>query len=97
MLAHLAVNLAIMLSLCTLLLMICWAHDTLGHRVQADRTDPAECEFPVAPRLRRSQARPRASSRPEVWRSRPKQAQFWWPPSHVTAPSSLVRPCRERI
>jgi hypothetical protein len=96
MLAHLAVNLAIMLTLCTLLLMICWAYDTLGHPVHDDGSDPAESELPVSPRPRRSHARPRGARRPEVWRSRPKPAQLWWPSNRLTAHSYLVRPCREQ-
>ena len=96
MLAPLAFNLSIMLLLCTLLLLMCWAYDTLGHPVAAEGTRGAESAFPGHPRPRRCQVRPAAASLPPVWRSRPPRSGLWWPPSHVTAHSDLVRPSRQR-
>jgi hypothetical protein len=95
MLATLAVNLSIMLILYALLLLICWAYDTVGDRVEAEGSHRAESGFPVPPRPRGSPVRPAASSRPQVWYLRPPPSRLWWPPRHLTARSDPVRPGRE--
>ncbi len=58
MLAPLAVYLSIMLIICTLLLMVIWAHDTVGQRLEGRGAHPAEPAFPV-------HSRPRARERIE--------------------------------
>jgi hypothetical protein len=47
MLAHLALYLTIMLSGCTMMLLICWVHDTVGAEIEARRSRPAVLEFHV--------------------------------------------------
>jgi hypothetical protein len=54
MLATLAINLSILLMLCTLSLVICWAYDFVGRPVEAEESGTAESEFAVAPRPRRA-------------------------------------------
>jgi hypothetical protein len=54
MLATLAINLSIMLILCTLSLVICWAYDNVGRPVKAEGSGTAESELAVPPRRRRS-------------------------------------------
>src|SRR5262249_8202633 len=95
MLATLAVNLSIILILYTLLLLICWAYDTVGDPVEAEGSRAAESGFPVSPRQRRSPVRPAASRRPQVWYLRPSRSRLWWPPHHLTAHSDPVCPWRE--
>lgn len=96
MLATLAVNLSVLLIVCTLLMLIFWAYDHTGHPVEAEGPRPAGWEFRVPPRSRRSPVRRSASRRPQVWHSRPPRSRLWWPPSHLAAHSRPVRRCRER-
>lgn len=54
MLATLAINLSIMLILCTLSFVICWAYDNVGRPVKAEGSGTAESKLAVPPRRRRS-------------------------------------------
>jgi hypothetical protein len=85
MLAPLGYNLSIMVGVCTLLLLICWAYDTVGAQIEAGGSRPAESEFLVHPYPRRSRVRPPAPRLPKGWRSRSPRPQLWSRPSPLTS------------
>ncbi len=77
MLATLAINLSILLILCTLSLVICWAYDNVGRPVKAEGSGTAKSELAVPPRRRRSRIRlpsPRLAGK--GWRSRLPQPRL---------------------
>ena len=77
MLATLAIYLSILLILCTLSLVICWAYDNVGRPVKAEGSGMAESELAVPPRRRRS---PIGLPSPRLagtgWRSRPPRPRL---------------------
>jgi hypothetical protein len=65
MLAPLGFFALIMLSTCTMILLICWAYDTDRAKIEAGRSQPADLEFAVHSHARRSHSRFPAPRLPE--------------------------------
>jgi hypothetical protein len=95
MLAPLAFNLSIMLSVCTLLLLICWAYDTVGAQIETGWSRPAESEFLIHPHSRRSRVRPPAPRLPKGWCSRSPRPRLWSRPSPLDLAVASAPPSRE--
>jgi hypothetical protein len=70
MLANLALYLLFILTMCALILLICWAYDTDRAENEAGRSRPADLEFPVPAHKRRSHVRLPAPGLPERRTSR---------------------------
>jgi hypothetical protein len=67
MLASLGVNLMILLILCTVLLLICWASDTLKHAVEAEGRRAVQSQVTVHPHSSWSPVGRPASTLCKVW------------------------------
>jgi hypothetical protein len=72
MLAHLALYLTIMLSACTMILLMCWVYDTASAEIEAGRSRPADWEFHADRHAIRSHVRfPLRRLSERRWRARP--------------------------